>query len=116
MLLSVKRAIAWAVLTAIAGTWCLPVVSGRHLAPDAEDRLAPVRTEFSLDAAGGEAADLHCPVCHWLHALSGAFTQPSFSPDVLLRDAALAAAPSADRQGRSQVPALPSRAPPAACL
>jgi hypothetical protein len=111
---SVRRVVALAVITAFAGGLVLPALSARHASPDAEDRRATsARTMLLVSEAGPVEADEHCPVCHWLRAISGAF---ALAPVVVSATPAvevLRLTPTADRRGRSEVPAVPSRAPPA---
>lgn len=110
-----RRTGAWAFLVAFAASLVLPGLSARHLAPDPDERLAPLMARPDVVTADdGVAGDEHCPVCHWLHAISGAFAQPAFTADALVTRSASAGAARADRRGRSEVPALPSRAPPPA--
>lgn len=115
MLSSVFRRVgAWGALAAFAASFALPILSTRHLVPDVDEgsRLA-VHAEPQVAVPGGTSGDEHCAVCHWMRAVAGASTHSGtvFVTWFLPSDPVTAG--SSDRQGRTAVPAVPSRAPPA---
>jgi hypothetical protein len=115
MLSSVFRRVgAWGALAAFAASFALPILSTRHLVPDVDEgsRLA-VHAEQQVGMPEGTGADEHCAVCHWMRAVAGASAPAVAVFATWLPPAEPVATGSPDRQGRTAVPAVPSRAPPA---
>lgn len=110
----VRRVGAWGSLLAFAASLALPVLSTRHLAPDADDG---VRLSFNmgerLDLPAETGSDEHCAVCHWMRAVAGASVGALGVQLTGFITSQPTLADSSDRQGRTAVPAGPSRAPPA---
>jgi hypothetical protein len=111
-----RRLTAWGVVLTVAGSLVLPAVSARHLTPDADDMLVlGVARAGEIDLIGPiqqPPLEDHCAVCHWLCAFSGASVRSTVSPAAWLASGPAPAAQISARQGRSAVPAGPSRAPP----
>ena len=111
---AIRRLAAWGLVLSFVGSFALPAISARHVTPDADDgfRAAGPCQEL-VRAPDGQPADAHCAICHWLRAISGASAQAAASTAAGLGAASVHAVRPESRQGRSEVPALPSRAPPA---
>lgn len=112
--LAIRQLAAWGLVLSLVGSYALPAVSARHVTPDADDgfRAAGPCQEL-IRAADEQAADAHCAICHWLRAISGASAQAAASTPAGRGAASVHAVRPESRQGRSEVPAIPSRAPPA---
>lgn len=109
-----RRVGAWGALVAFMASFALPVLSTRHLAPDADDGLwLSIHTDQQLTVPVQTGADEHCAVCHWMRAVAGASAQALVVSVSWLPPSRLLPAGSCDRRGRTAVPAVPSRAPPA---
>ena len=105
-------------LTAFVGSLALPFLAARHLTFDDDaacglETLSIGHTRTQFEAAQPTAPFGHCPLCHWLRAVSGA--RPGPAVQVTARLDVVASRTSIVRQGHgTSVPIdRPSRAPPA---
>jgi len=114
---TLRRVSAWGLVLTFGSSLVLPVVSARHLRPDPDEGafFGGFRS-VHVSADGGDTADEHCAICHWLRAISGAAVQGAATPAPWLAPASSGAARPVARPGGSPDAAGPSRAPPAGRL
>jgi hypothetical protein len=77
-----------------------------------ESGAIPSTARASVHAAGAAAPEQHCDVCHWLRALR-AFDIVVAAPSAPVEGGWLPSSVGVSQQSRLDLPAAPSRAPPA---
>jgi hypothetical protein len=110
-----RRLATWGLLLIFSGSLALPAISIRHTTPDVDDRVLSGYGRRAALATPDDVSDAgdHCAVCHWLLAISGATAQAPLTIAAAASPATPAVSRPIARLGRSEVPAIPSRAPPA---
>lgn len=112
------RVRAWVALGAFVASLALPFLAAQHLTFDDDaacgvDTLSTghLRTQFE---APQPAAPLgHCPLCHWLRAVSGARPGPEVHVNARFDLVTTRIAPVLQGHGTNVQTARASRAPPA---
>jgi hypothetical protein len=111
------RVRAWLALGSFLMGFALPFLAARHLTFDDDaacgnDELVVVRLHTQFETPKPVQPPGHCPLCHWLRAVSGA--HPDHAPLVAtwLEPVAVCPAPVYRAQDVASVTHRPSRAPP----
>ena len=111
---TLRRLAAWVAVTAFLGAFLLPLVSVHVGDPDVAESisLAPSHPVDQIEAAQPPVRGDHCPLCHWLRAISGLSAGAVASSSAWLEPVALKAPAPAQQVESPAIFSGPSRAPP----
>ena len=111
---TLRRLAAWVAVTAFLGAFLLPLVSVHVGDPDVADpiSLAPGHSVDQFEAAHPPGRGDHCPLCHWLRAVSGLSPGTVASSSAWLEPVALKTTAPAPQVESPAVFGGTSRAPP----